>query len=136
MLRSSYPVLCAGDVAASAEFYREHFGFEATFESDWYVSLRHPATSSELAILDPTHESMPAGYGTVARGVLVNLELDDVDAVAARLEAAGVPVVQSLRSEPFGQRHIIVRDPGGVLVDVITEIAPSPEFLAAFRRDA
>ena len=68
--------------------------------------------------------------------MLVNLELDDVDAVAARLEAAGVPVVQALRSEPFGQRHVIVRDPGGVLVDVITEIEPSPEYLAAFRREA
>lgn len=132
MLRTSYPVLCADDVAASARFYREHFGFDVAFETDWYVSLRHPDAGSELAILDPTHESVPEGYGTTARGVLVNLELDDVDAVAARLDAAGVPVVQALRSEPFGQRHVIVRDPGGVLVDVITEIEPSPEFLAAF----
>lgn len=136
MLRTSYPVLCADDVGASARFYREHFGFDVTFESDWYVSLRHPDAGSELAILDPTHESVPHGYGTTARGVLVNLELDDVDAVAARLDAAGVPVVQALRSEPFGQRHVIVRDPGGVLVDVITEIEPAPEFLAAFGREA
>ena len=136
MLRSGYPVLCADDVHASAAFYREHFGFQPTFESDWYVSLRHPDAGTELAVLDPSHESVPRGYGESARGVLVNLELDDVDAVAARLEAAGVPIVQPLRSEPFGQRHVIVRDPGGVLVDVITEIEPSPEFLAAFRREA
>ena len=136
MLRSGYPVLCADDVRASAAFYREHFGFEPTFESDWYVSLRHPDAGTELAVLDPSHESIPRGYGQSARGVPVNLELDDVDAVAARLEAAGVPIVQPLRSEPFGQRHVIVRDPGGVLVDVITEIEPSPEFLAAFRREA
>ena len=136
MLRTSYPVLCADDVAASARFYREHFGFDVAFETDWYVSLRHPDAGSELAILDPTHESVPGGYGTTARGVLVNLELDDVDAVAARLDAAGVPVVQALRSEAFGQRHVIVRDPGGVLVDVITEIEPAPEFLAAFGREA
>ncbi|GAA4050527.1 VOC family protein [Agromyces indicus] len=136
MLRSTYPVLCSEHVEASSRFYRDHFGFEATFESDWYVSLRHPGSGTELALLDPAHESVPPGYGTPARGVLVNLELDDVDAVAARLEAAGVPVVQPLRSEPFGQRHVIVRDPGGVLVDVITEIEPAPEFLAAFGRDA
>ncbi|WP_350349205.1 VOC family protein [Agromyces sp. G08B096] len=127
-----YPVLCTTDVAASAAFYREHFGFAATFEADWYVSLRHPESGHELALLDPAHESVPAGYGIPAAGVLVNLELDDVDEVAARLTAAGVPVVQALRDEPFGQRHVIVRDPGGVLVDVITEIEPAPEFLAAF----
>ncbi|GAA1766158.1 VOC family protein [Agromyces humatus] len=136
MLRSCYPVLCTPDVAASASFYRAHFGFEPTFEADWYVSLRHPDSGDELALLDTAHPSMPAGYGEAARGMLVNLELDDVDAVAARLEAAGVPVVQALRSEPFGQRHVIVRDPGGALVDVITEIPPSPEFAEAFGIDA
>jgi catechol 2,3-dioxygenase-like lactoylglutathione lyase family enzyme len=135
MLHTSYPVICSEDVAASARFYREHFGFAPAFECDWYVSLRHPHAGSELAILDPAHESVPPGYGTAARGVLVNIELDDVDVVAARLDAAGVPVVQPLRSEPFGQRHVIVRDPGGVLVDVITEIEPSPEYLAAFGRE-
>ena len=132
MLRSCYPVLGSADVAASAAFYIEHFGFEPAFEADWYVSLRHPDSGHELALLDPSHPSVPDGYGEVARGVLVNLELDDVDAVAARLEGAGVPIVQPLRSEPFGQRHVIVRDPGGVLVDVITEIPPAPEFAAAF----
>jgi len=136
MLRSCYPVLCTTDVAASAAFYREQFGFEPAFEADWYVSLRHPDSGDELALLDPAHPSVPGGSGETARGVLVNLEVDDVDAVAARLDSAGAPVVQPLRSEPFGQRHVIVRDPGGVLVDVITEIPPAPEFAEAFGLDA
>lgn len=136
MFRSCYPVLGTENVAASAAFYREHFGFEPAFEADWYVSLRHPESGDELALLDASHPSVPSGYREPARGVLVNLELDDVDAVAARLDAAGVPVVQPLRSEPFGQRHVIVRDPGGVLVDVITEIPPAPEFAEAFGLDA
>ncbi|BDZ55569.1 hypothetical protein DSM26151_22970 [Agromyces marinus] len=134
MLTSSYPVLCTDDVTASARFYVEHFGFESTFDSDWYISLKHPATGTELALLAADHASIPSGNGVPARGVLVNLEFDDVDALASRLAAAGVPVVQELRSEPFGQRHVIVRDPGGVLVDCITEIEPDPEFLAAFGR--
>lgn len=128
-----YPVLGTTDVAGSARFYREHFGFEPTFETDWYVSLRHPSPPhAELALLDAAHETIPEGYRTPARGVLVNLEVDDVDAIAARLESAGVELVQPLRDETFGQRHLIVRDPGGVLVDVITEIPPAPEFADAF----
>jgi catechol 2,3-dioxygenase-like lactoylglutathione lyase family enzyme len=128
-----YPVLGTDDVAASARFYREHFGFEPTFEAEWYVSLRHPeAPHAEIAVLDAGHETIPAGYRTPARGMLVNLEVDDVDEVAARLAGAGVPIVQPLRSETFGQRHIIVLDPGGVLVDVITEIPPAAEYSAAF----
>lgn len=128
-----YPVLCATDVAASARFYVDHFGFESAFASDWYVSLRHPTPPhAELALLDSAHETIPPGFRSPATGVLVNLEVDDVDAVAARLVAADVPIVQELRSEAFGQRHVIVRDPGGVLVDVITPIEPAEEFAASF----
>jgi hypothetical protein len=33
-----------------------------------------------------------------------------------------------LRSEDFGQRHFIVADPNGVLIDVITPIAPAASY--------
>lgn len=121
MITSVYPVLAVADVAATARFFREQFGFETVFEVEWYVSLR--AGDFELAVLDADHETIPAAHrGRRAGGVLVNVEVDDVDAVAERLEASGVPVALPLRSEAFGQRHIIVVAPGDVLVDVIQPI--------------
>ncbi|THB79312.1 MAG: glyoxalase/bleomycin resistance/extradiol dioxygenase family protein, partial [Desulfobulbaceae bacterium] len=33
-----------------------------------------------------------------------------------------------IKSEDFGQRHFIVVDPNGILVDVIQNIEPSAEF--------
>lgn len=44
------------------------------------------------------------------------LEVDDVDAVHARLRAAGVEVVRGLRSHPWGSRDFVVSDPAGNLV--------------------
>ena len=65
--------------------------------------------------------------------MLVNLEVDDVDEVYRRLVIeGGREPVQQLRSEIFGQRHFILAAPDGVLVDVITPIEPSPEFLAQY----
>ncbi|WP_159622041.1 VOC family protein [Ruania rhizosphaerae] len=128
---SVYPVLMSRDVAAAASFYRDVVGFETTFESDWYVSLRLDAC--ELAILAHDHETVPSGYGALPAGVLMNLEVDDVDAVHRRiLGIQGVEIVQPLRDEPFGQRHVIVTAPDGVLLDVIQPIAPSEEFAAAY----
>ncbi|QOR69441.1 VOC family protein [Ruania alkalisoli] len=128
---SVYPVLMSRDVAAAASFYRDVVGFETTFESDWYVSLRLDAC--ELAILAHDHETIPPGYGALPAGVLMNLEVDDVDAVHRRiLGIQGVQIVQPLRDEPFGQRHVIVTAPDGVLLDVIQPIAPSEEFMAAY----
>jgi catechol 2,3-dioxygenase-like lactoylglutathione lyase family enzyme len=136
-ITSFYPVLMTGDVAATAAFYQEHFGFVAAFESDWYVHLQSATDPAvNLAVLDGTHATIPeVGRGTAA-GLLLNFEVEDVDAVHARLAAAGLPMLLALRDEPFGQRHFITRDPNGVLIDVITPIAPSAEFAAQYAKDA
>lgn len=132
MLTSCYPVLATDDVAAARAFWTGPMGFEVVFAADWYVSLRREGF--ELAVLDRHHPTLPDTHrGRPAAGVLVNLEVDDVDAEWERLATrAGLPVALELRDEDFGQRHFIVAGPDGVLVDVITEIPPSPEFAAAF----
>jgi catechol 2,3-dioxygenase-like lactoylglutathione lyase family enzyme len=129
---SIYPVLLTEDVATTAAFYRELFGFAPAFEADWYVSMR--LETWELAILDRSHETIPAALrGASANGVLLNFEVTDVDSEYRRLVEEGpLDAVLPLRSEPFGQRHFIVRGPDGVLIDVITPIEPDEEFSAQF----
>lgn len=127
---SFYPVIGTQNVAETAAFYIEHFDFTKTFEANWYVSLRHSAAPQfELAVLDYTHDSVPeAGQRPVA-GLLLNFEVDDVDAAYERLiRGARLPLLRDIRSEEWGQRHFITADPNGVMIDVITNIAPSSEF--------
>lgn len=132
-----YPVIMTDAVTATARFYVDHFRFTPAFESDWYVHLQSredPAVN--IAVLDGQHETVPAaGRGRVA-GLLINFEVEDVDAEFARAESAGLPILLPLRDEPFGQRHFITRDPSGVLIDVITPIPPSPDFAAQYAGDA
>ncbi|MET9400731.1 VOC family protein [Kitasatospora sp. NPDC002965] len=128
-------MIATRDVAASRAFYTRHLGFEVTFDADWYVSLRRPdAPQYELALLDHTHPTLPEGHRTPLRGgLLLNFEVDDVDAEHRRLVAgAGLPEVLPLRTEEFGQRHFIVAAPDGVLIDVITVVPPSEEYAAQY----
>lgn len=130
-ITSFYPVLMVDDVGAAARFYRDELGFETTFEADWYVSLRFEA--GELAILDRHHETIPPGFREPVRGLLLNVEVADAETEHARLVGErALPERLTLRDEAFGQRHFIVEAPGGVLIDVIEPIEPSPEFAAAF----
>ncbi|MGW0484310.1 VOC family protein [Nonomuraea sp. NPDC003214] len=130
-LSSYYPVICTDKVAESRDFYVERFGFEVTFEADWYVSLRRGAY--ELALLDHTHPTLPEAYRKRAAGVLLNFEVADVDAEWRRLVVdGGLKPELELRSEDFGQRHFIVADPTGVLIDVITNIEPTEEYAAQY----
>lgn len=134
---SYYPVIMTGDVAGTAAFYVEHFRFKPVFTSDWYVHL----TSKEdrrvnLAVLDGDHATIPAaGRGRVS-GLLINFEVKDVDAEYERATAAGLPILLALRDEAFGQRHFITADPNGVLIDIITPIPPTGEFVEQFAAEA
>ena len=102
-------------------------GFETTFEADWYVSLRRREEPQyELALLDHTHPTLPEAYRAPVRGLLLNFEVAEVDAEWERLVVrGGLRPELELRDEDFGQRHFIVADPDGVLIDVITPIAPA-----------
>lgn len=129
---SYYPVIGVRDVAASSAFYRRHFDFVPAFESDWYVHLvARQSRRVNLGLVVFDHPSVPAGHRAPAQGLLINFEVDDVDAEYARLKDAA-PVVLTLRDEPFGQRHFILRDPDGVLIDVIKPIPPSAEYAAQY----
>src|SRR5690606_12083423 len=129
LLTSFYPVICTKRVAETRDFYVGNFGFEVVFEADWYVSLSRNDPAYELAVLDPDHPSLPSGYRREVGGLLLNFEVEDVDAEYERLVLSGnIDPVLPLRDEDFGQRHFIIADPAGVLVDVITPIPPSPEF--------
>ncbi|MDF2964130.1 MAG: Glyoxalase/bleomycin resistance protein/dioxygenase [Paenibacillus sp.] len=126
---SFYPVILTEQVASSAEFYRNHFGFETVFEADWYVSLRLPRdaeTAFELAILESGHPTVPAAYRHSVNGLILNFEVDDVDAEYERLiKSEKLPLQLDILDEEFGQRHFITSDPNGVLIDVIKIIPPS-----------
>jgi len=135
-ITSFYPVLMTRDVTATAAFYQAHFGLIAAFESDWYVHLQGAADPAvNLAILNGSHPTIPEAGRGLAAGLLLNFEVEDVDAVHARLSEAGLPMLLALRDEPFGQRHFITRDPNGVLIDVITPIPPTAEFATNYVAD-
>ena len=132
-----YPVIMTDDVAGTARFYQDNFRFSPAFESDWYVHLQSSEDESvNIAVLKGDHETIPeAGRGRVS-GLLINFEVENVDAEYARSRENGLPILRELRDEPFGQRHFISADPNGVLIDVITPIPPSEEFLKQYAPDA
>lgn len=128
---SFYPVVLTEQVAISAAFYMEHFGFEKVFEAGWYVSLKMSGNDSpfELAILDASHPTIPDAYRTKVKGLILNFEVDDVDSEYERLiRGAGLPLELEIRSEDFGQRHFMTSDPNGVLIDVIAVIPPTADY--------
>jgi catechol 2,3-dioxygenase-like lactoylglutathione lyase family enzyme len=137
-LTSFYPVLMTDRITEARDFYLRLLGFEVTFEADWYVSLRRPEPPHyELALVDHAHPTVPAAFRSPVRGLLLNLEVTDVDAEYDRLvRRAGLTPELTLRTEDFGQRHFIIAAPGGVLIDVITPTPPTSDHAGQYTQPA
>ncbi len=133
MITGIFPTLCADDVAAARDFYVDLFGFDVVFDSGWYVQLQAPSEPHpQIGVVHREHDSVPAAFRRRPSGVLVGIEVDDVDAVCAKIVAAGRELVMELRDEPWGQRHFMVADPTGTLVDVITPTPPDSSYADAY----
>lgn len=111
-------------VQASKDFYTGLFGAEVVYEGEggWIVLLR--LGESELGFMRPGLASQapifrPAFGG---QGVWLALEVADAEAEQRRLAALGVPIEASLRDEPWGDRHFVVRDPSGIGVDIVQRL--------------
>jgi catechol 2,3-dioxygenase-like lactoylglutathione lyase family enzyme len=117
-------------LAECRRFYGELFGLVAIYESDWYIHLRMPGSSAriEIGLLAPQHASQPPGmqsaYG--GAGAFINLEVDDVAAYFAKAKTLGAPIELEICDESWGERHFLVRDPAGMIVNVFQKLHPPP----------
>lgn len=143
MTRSIFPVVCSPDLDAARDFYCGLVGLEVVFEGGWYTALAAPGNAeaqAQVAFVAIGHPSVPPAWSRPAAGVLVTVDVGApaaVDEVAERAVAGGVEIVQSLRDEDFGQRHVMLADPNGLIADIVAFIPPSRAFLrqvAAWRR--
>ncbi len=132
-----YPVIQTDNVAATKAFYVDHFRFKVSFDADWYCHLQSSEDEGvNIAILKGDHETIPKqGHGTV-NGLILNFEVEDVDAEFQHVQEAGLPILKTLTDEAFGQRHFITCDPNGVLIDVIKPIPPTADFADQYASDA
>jgi uncharacterized glyoxalase superfamily protein PhnB len=68
-----------------------------------------------------------------AAGLILAFEVDNLEGELARLQSEGVAITMPLRSEEWGERAFQVRDPNGVIIELLDWNAPSPGKAAAAR---
>ena len=108
------------DVAASARFLTTHFGFTEEMSADGFVSLAREDAGMNVVFLRRGMDMLPDDQRhDHAIGLILAFEVDDLEGEMARLQAEGVAVTMPLRSEEWGERAFQVRDPNGVIVELL-----------------
>ncbi len=118
-----FPVIITKQLKETKNFYVELLNCEAVFESDWYVQLASPK-GLEIGLLIKGHYSQPnflhQAYN--GNGVVLSFEVDNVDDEYTKIKASGLAIVYELKTEEWGQRHFMLRDPNGMVVDVVQHL--------------
>ena len=114
------------DVTASARFLTTHYGFTEEMSADGFVSLAREDAGMNVVFLRRGMDMLPDDQRhDHAIGLILAFEVDDLEGEMARLQAEGVAVTMPLRSEEWGERAFQVRDPNGVIVELLDWNAPA-----------
>ena len=113
------------DVAASAGFLTAHFGFRAEMSADGFVSLARDDTGMNVVFLRRGMQMLPGDQrDDHAAGLILAFEVDNLEGELTRLQSEGVAITMPLRSEEWGERAFQVRDPNGVIIELLDWNAP------------
>jgi predicted enzyme related to lactoylglutathione lyase len=112
--------LTVEDVATSAAFLIEHFGFQEHMAADGFVSLGREDVGLNVIYLRRGLDVLPEGFRDQhAQGLILAFTVDDLAGEEARLRAAGAQITMPLREEPWGERLLQVTDPNGVVIQLV-----------------
>ncbi|WP_186146493.1 VOC family protein [Burkholderia gladioli] len=105
-------------------FYQQLSSLEATRLADGFAEIRFEGATLALSA-EQLIERFNAGAAVAAsnRSAILEFEVDDVDAVFARIRAAQVELVMPATVMPWGNRSLLLRDPDGNLVNVFSRPA-------------
>jgi lactoylglutathione lyase len=127
MRRVGYVILFVGDLERSVGFYREVVGLRFKLQGDGYAEFATEGARfglyerGRLAELIGREAGAPGGPG----GEVVFL-VDDVDAEAGRLRAAGATILEGPVDRAWGHRTLHLEDPDGFVVELAQEIPRRP----------
>lgn len=115
------------DPAASAVFLATHFGFRESIAFDGGAAVEHPTGGPTLfffreglATLEPSQRNVRA------QGITLALTVEDIEAEVGALRGGGVEPQSEIRQDEWGERHVQIADPNGLIVQLVQWVGGRP----------
>ena len=112
-VRRIVPNINSADPQASKAFYEKIIGLQTAMDMGWIVTFASPSNpTAQISVVASDTRDEPHAD--------ISVEVTDVDACHATAQAQGYAIVYPLTDEPCGVRRFFVRDPNGVIVNVVS----------------
>jgi lactoylglutathione lyase len=122
-----YVILFVRDLERSVAFYRDVIGLPFKLQGDGYVEFA--TQGARFGLYDRNRLGELTGQGTDPPdhpGGEVVFLVEDVDAEAERLRAAGATILRGPVDRAWGHRTLHLEDPDGFVVELAGEIPRQP----------
>ena len=112
-VRRIVPNINSADPQAAKPFYEGVLGLTTAMDMGWIVTFASPSNpTAQVSVVASDTRSEPHAD--------ISIEVADVDACHAAAQRQGHAIVYPLTDEPWGVRRFFVRDPHGVIVNVVS----------------
>jgi catechol 2,3-dioxygenase-like lactoylglutathione lyase family enzyme len=114
-IRRVVPDITSDRLDESRDFYTAFLGFDVAMDMGWIVTFVSPTNpTAQISVVEASQAA--AGHPIAT----VTVEVADVDIVHKRALTRGLEIVYPLTDEPWGVRRFFVRDPNGVVLNVMS----------------
>ncbi len=112
-VRRVVPDIKSDKLHESRAFYVDLLGFEVAMDMGWIMTFVSPTNpTAQINVMD--------GDATASIDPNISIEVADVDAVYAEAVRRGAEICHPLTDEPWRVRRFFVRDPNGVVINVLS----------------
>jgi predicted enzyme related to lactoylglutathione lyase len=118
------PNVVSDAFAASREFYESMFDLTVSVElDDWYLQVMAESNPSlNLGFLAPKNDFTGGAPSPAPGSVVITIHVDDVVDAYRRAKHLEADIATTIRNEEYGQRHFVVVDPNGVVLNVMSAV--------------
>lgn len=123
-INSAFPLYVVEDIEAQKLFYCETFGFEAVFfDPGFYVHLVNPENGIEIGFMLANLHNQPGFLHTPSQveGMVISFEVDSAAAAYQQAAVDELDIVFELKEETWKQTHFMIRDPAGLVIDIVED---------------
>ncbi len=112
------PNITTARLDESRKFYVEFLGFVVAMDMEWILTVVSPDNPTAQISLVRGEPGLPNNNLTLS------IEVNDVEATHAKAVMTGLPIVYPLTIESWGVRRFHVKDPNGVLINIMSHAKP------------
>lgn len=118
-----YPLIVVDNLTSTQQFYTKVLDFTVVFESDWYIQLDNNGIQIAFMLENTQNQPEFLYKKSNGEGVVITLEFDNIDEVYESFPKKEA-IIQKIKTEEWGQRHFLIKDPNGLILDMVEYTSP------------